>query len=123
MNIRIGTLKKEILYLFNIHIEEDFPILIGKLNIEHIKNEHLIDYQKYGKYLPEILAKPTYVAKHPNKSSIEYIKEYVLYKELVLVAVRITKNKIAFVKTMFIMSEEKKNKYKKGGYLKKVIEK
>lgn len=123
MNKRIGTLKKEILALFDIDTEKDLPILIGELNIEHIKNEHPEDYKKYGNNIPEILKNPTYVAKHPEKTSIEYIKEYVRDNELVLVAVKITSNQTSFVKTMFVMSDEKKKRYIKGGYLKKVIEK
>lgn len=123
MNKKIGTLRKEILKLFGIELENDLPILIGELNIEHIKNEHPEDYAKYGNSISEILNNPTYVAKHPEKTSLEYIKEYMQGEELVLVAVRITPNQTSFVKTMFVMSEEKKKKYIKGGYLKKVIEK
>lgn len=62
MNKRIGTLRKEILKIFGIELENDLPILIGQLNIEHIRNGHPEDYAKYGDSIPEILSNPTYVA-------------------------------------------------------------
>lgn len=112
MNRKIGVLKKEILNIFNIKIEQDLPILIGDKNIEHIKSTHANDYKKYGDKISEIIKNPTYVAKHPKKTSVEYIKEFLNDdSELVLVAVRITQNKTAFVKTLFVMSDEKKKKY------------
>ena len=71
-------------------------------------------------FIFNILENPTYVAKHPKKDSIEYIKRYILNDEYVLVAVRVTSNNVNFVRTMFAMSEKKVNIYKNGGFLKKI---
>ena len=61
----------------------------------------------------------TYVAKKPNQGSIEYIKEYKVNNEFVLVAVRISNKGTMFAKTLFTMTERKKNIYLQKGYAKK----
>ena len=65
------------------------------------------------------LDNPTYVALNPNQGSIEYIKEYKINNDFVLVAVRISNNGTMFAKTLFTMTERKKNIYLKNGYAKK----
>lgn len=71
---------------------------MGETNLEHMKNEHPEDFEKYGDKLSEILSSPDYIAKHPNKDSIEYIK--VFYDEekedYVLVAVRASQRGIYY---------------------------
>ena len=57
------------------------------------------------------MEKPTYIAKNPKQDSIEYIKEYKENSEFVLVAVRITKKGRMFVRTLFTMTQRKKNIY------------
>lgn len=72
-----------------------------------------------GGYIKDIIRKPTYVAKNPNQGSIEYIKEFRENDEFVLVAVRISTKGTLFAKTLFVMSERKKNIYLNKGYAKK----
>ncbi len=57
----------------------------------------------------KIVNNPTYVAFNPNQESIEYIKEFIDNKEHVLVAVRVTTSGVWFARTLFIMTERKKN--------------
>ena len=95
------------------------PIILGDTNVEHMKREHLQDYNKYGKDIEDIINNPTYVAKNPNQGSIEYIKEYKLDNDFVLVAVRISNKGTMFAKTLFRMTEKKKNIYLSKGYAKK----
>ncbi len=116
MNKQIGKINKNVIEALNLDIEEDTPIFISDRNIEHMKNNHPEDYDRYSKQISNILENPTYIAKHPNKNSIEYIKRYILNNEHVLVAVRVTSNNINFVRTMFVMTEKKVETYKKGGY-------
>lgn len=120
MNKQIGKITKKVIQTLNLNIEEDTPIYISESNIEHMKNKHLEDYNKYGKQIANIIENPTYVAKHPKKDSIEYIKKYIINDEYVLVAVRVTKNEVNFTRTMFVMTEKKVNMYKKCGYFKKI---
>lgn len=119
MNRQIGKINKRVIKLLDLNYEEELPIFLGNSNIDHMKRRHNNDYQKYGKYIIEIIANPTYIAKNPNQGSIEYIKEYKINNEFVLVAVRISNKGTAFAKTLFTMTERKKNIYLKNGYAKK----
>lgn len=119
MNRQIGKVSKKVIELLGLEYDEELPIILGDTNIEHMKRQHPIDYDKYGKDIREIIRKPTYVAKNPNQGSIEYIKEYKIEDEFVLVAIRISNKGTMFAKTLFTMTERKKNIYLKNGYAKK----
>lgn len=117
MNKKVGKLSKKVIELLNLNYDE-MPIILGDTNIQHMKNKHYDDYMRYGKYIPDIIANPTYVAKNPNQGSIEYIKEYKINNDFVLVAVRLSNKGTLFAKTLFIMTERKKNIYLNNGYAK-----
>lgn len=119
MNKQIGIVNKRVIKLLNLQYEEEMPIILGDSNIQHMKRQHFDDYEKYGQDIVEIINNPTYVAKNPNQGSIEYIKEYKIDNEFVLVAVRISNKGTMFAKTLFTMTEKKKNIYLKNGYAKK----
>ena len=111
MNKQIGIVNKKVIQLLDLDYKKELPIILGDSNIEHMKRKHLEDYIKYGNNIIEIVNSPTYVAKNPNQNSIEYIKEYKVENEFVLVAVRISNKGTMFAKTLFRMSERKKNIY------------
>lgn len=119
MNKKIGKVNKKVIKLLELDYKEELPIILGDTNIEHMKRQHLDDYNKYGKDIEAIILNPTYVAKNPNQGSIEYIKEYKVDNEFILVAVRISNKGNMFAKTLFKMTERKKNIYLKNGYAKK----
>ena len=119
MNKQIGKVNKKVIELLNLDYEEELPIFLGDSNIEHMKRQHQEDYNMYGKDIQEIIENPTYVAKNPNQGSIEYIKEYVIDNAFILVAVRISNNGTMFAKTLFKITERKKNIYLQKGYAKK----
>lgn len=119
MNKQIGKVNKRVIKLLGLEYIEELPIILGETNIEHMKRQHPEDYDKYGKDIAEIIKSPTYVAKNPNQGSIEYIKEYKIEDEFVLVAVRISNKGTMFAKTLFTMTERKKNIYLRNGYAKK----
>lgn len=121
MNKQIGKVTKKVIKLLNLNYEQELPIILGDSNINHMKKQHPDDYQKYGKDIQNIINNPTYVAKNPNQGSIEYIKEYKVDDDFILVAVRISNNGTMFAKTLFKMTEKKKNIYLKNGYAKKYI--
>ena len=120
MNKKIGKLSEKVIALLGLNCNES-PIIIGDANIQHMKNKHYEDYIKYGKYISDIIANPTYVAKNPKQGSVEYIKEYKINNEFVLIAVRLSNKGTWFAKTMFVMTERKKNIYLKNGYAKKYM--
>lgn len=122
MNKQIGVVNKKVIKLLNLNYEKELPVILGDTNVEHMKREHmkrehLQDYNKYGKDIEDI--NPKYVAKNPNQGSIEYIKEYKFDNDFVLVAVRISNKGTMFAKTLFRMTEKKKNIYLSKGYAKK----
>lgn len=121
MNKQVGKLNRNVIQLLQLEFKEGLPIILGESNIEHMKRQRPEDYEKYGNDIEEIIKKPTYVARNPNQGSIEYIKEYKINNEFVLVAVRISNKGTLFAKTLFTMTERKINIYLKNGYAKKVI--
>lgn len=116
MNKQIGKVNKKVIDLLGLEYKEELPIILGDTNIEHMKRQHPDDYNKYGDKIKDIINAPTYVAKNPNKSSIEYIKEYKIDNEFVLVAVRISNKGTMFAKTLFRMTERKINIYLNNNY-------
>lgn len=123
MNKQIGIICTEIINILKLDEIEEKPIFIGESNIEHIKKRHFNDFVKYGRDIVNIIKKPTYLARNEKKRSIEFIKEYKLDNDFVLVAVRVSNNGRYFVRTMYIMAEEKVEKYFKHNYFIKVEKK
>ena len=119
MSKKIGKINKKVIQLLGLELKEELPIILGDTNIEHMKRQHPKDYKKYGKDIEDIIRNPTYVARNPNQGSIEYIKEYKINNEFVLVTVRISNKGTMFAKTLFTMTERKKSIYLKKGYAKK----
>lgn len=119
MNKQIGKVDKKVIDILGLGYDEEVPIFIGENNIRHMQEKHYEDFVRYGNDIKEIILKPTYIARNPKQGSIEYIKEYMVDDELVLVAVRASNKRTMFVKTLFTMSENKKNIYLRKGYAKK----
>ena len=117
MNRQIGKITKKVIKILKLDYVDEQPILIGDANIKHIKDQHPNDFKKYILKIEEIIKKPTYLARNQKKKSIEFIKKYEIEKdEYVLVVVRVSGNNINFVRTMYVMSDEKVEKYFKHKY-------
>lgn len=120
---KVGEIDETVIRLMNLSIVPDAPILLGEQNIQHMKEKHPEDFEKYGDKIREILNNPDYIAKHPRKPSIEYIK--IFYDDdkdrRVLVAVRATTKGIHFARTLFEMSDDKVKKYEEKGAFYKYI--
>jgi hypothetical protein len=114
---KVGEIDEVVIRILNLSVEPQSPILIGEENIQHMMDKHPEDFEKYGGKISEILSNPDFVAKHPRKDSIEYIKVYYDEErdERVLIAVRATTRGIHFARTLFVMSDEKVEKYKEKG--------
>ena len=112
MSIRkVGKLTQKVINLLGLELEVDKPIFIGDENIKKMKVKHSQDFKKYGSDLESIIAEPDYMALHPHNKSIQYIKVYRREEDYVLVAVRASGSGVLFVRTLFIMAEEKIFKY------------
>ena len=116
MNKQIGKVSKKVIKILGLDYKEEKPIFIGDANLEHMKTEHPEDFNKYGSYIEEIINNPTYLARNEKKKSIEFIKQYKLENEYVLVEVRVSNNNIHFARTMYVMAKEKVDKYFKHHY-------
>ena len=116
MNKKIGKITNRVIDILKLNYKEEKPIFIGPANINHIREEHPNDYKKYGCEIYDIINSPTYLARNEKKKSIEFIKEYKIENEYVLVVVRVSNNDVHFVRTMYVMAEEKVKKYKEHNY-------
>ena len=84
---------------------------------KHMREEHPEDFEKYFSIIDEIISTPTYIAKHPKKDSIEYIKEIEKDGDNVLVAVRASGRGTLFARTLFVMEPSKVDRYRDKGAL------
>lgn len=116
MNKQIGKITTKISKILDLGYKEEIPIFIGEANIKHMKEEHPEDYEKYGKNIEDIIKNPTYLARNEKKKSIEFIKEYKIDNDFVLIAVRVSNNNVHFARTMYVMADEKVKKYFKHKY-------
>ncbi|WP_297571044.1 PBECR2 nuclease fold domain-containing protein [uncultured Anaerovibrio sp.] len=112
---QVGTIDKKTIELLGLSIAPDTPILLGESNINHMKESHPEDYEKYFSSLEAILATPDYVNLNPRDGSIKYIKTI---DEHVVVGVRVSTKGKAFARTIFTIEEWKFKQYADGGYLK-----
>ena len=119
MNKQIGKVTKKTSEILGLDYKNEKTIFIGEANIAHMKAEHPEDYKKYGSKISEIIANPTYLARNEKKKSIEYIKEYKVDNEYVLVAVRVSNN-VHFARTMYVMADEKVERYRRHNYFYKI---
>lgn len=116
MNRKIGIITNKIINVLNLNYNIEVPIFIGDSNVQHMVSQHPEDFKKYGADIEDIIKNPTYLARNEKKKSIEFIKEYKVDNEFVLVAVRISGKNTHFVRTMYIMADDKVKKYFKYGY-------
>lgn len=108
----VGTLSDKVIKQFNLTYELDQEIYCGEDNKQHMMDKHPEDFDKYGDKLEEIINNPDYIAKHPKKDSIEFVKEFKVDDDYVLVAVRATGSGVLFARTLFVMDDEKVKKYR-----------
>lgn len=77
MSVRkIGVLDKRVIDLLSLNGIPNSPILIGDDNIKHMLAKHPEDYNKYNRYINDILNHPDYIRKNPKDDSIEYVKDF-----------------------------------------------
>jgi len=113
----IAKITDRVIYLLELDVKAGTPIYINDNNIERIKRKHPEDFTKYGSDLIEIINNPTYVSLHPVHGSIEYIRVYRKEQDYVLVGVRVSTTENYYVRTLFVMSNEKVYRYWLKGVL------
>ena len=120
-NIRIvAILKPEIVKYFEL---QNNIVYIGQQNIEHIRKKYFSDYELFFEKLSEIIINPDYIGKHQQDGSLELIKRFVVQeKYYVKVAVRISKNNILFVRTLYTLNNSKFLYKLNKKYYKKIVD-
>lgn len=116
----IGHITQNIIDVLNLNIQPNTPIFIGKSNIEHIKNRHPYEYDKYFHDIRNIIAAADYIGKNPKDNSIVFVKLYKVQNEYIRVAVRVTSGGKCFAKTLHALSTCNAERYIEKGTLKKL---
>lgn len=116
----IGIINEKIITLLGLQIEANTPIMIGASNIEHMKNKHPDDYNKYKDEIKNILDNPDYIGCNPSDGSIEYVKEYLIDNEYVKVAVRVSSKNKYYARTIYTLNNNRVINYIAKGTLKPV---
>lgn len=112
----VGVVSERVANLLGVPHMANMKICCGESNRKHMEDEHPEDYAKYGDQIEDIINNPTYIAKHPNKDSIEYVRVFADDDgSHVLIAVRATKSGNLFARTLFRMSDDKVQKYHAQG--------
>ena len=117
---KVGKLSARVISLLGLSQNQGQPILLGASNIAHMQARHPADYQKYGKYIPQILSKPDYVRLNPKDSSIEYVKDFQINGEYVKVAVRTSGSGSLYARSVYVLTPQRVKNFIKNGSLKKV---
>lgn len=88
----IGKINKEILGEYRKKIITD-RVIITNERIEHIKKRHLDDYERYIKYIPDVLYNPDYILEdRENKDTILMLKKIEKQEKKIQVVVKLQTN-------------------------------
>ena len=117
---KVGEITPRVAELLEMDVPLNVPIMLGKSNIEHMRETHEAAYIKYGDKIQEILATPDLVGRHPTNGSIEYVKEFVVDGEYVKVAVRISNSGSYFARTLYVLDNDRVKRFIEKGTLKRV---
>ncbi|MGN1478693.1 MAG: PBECR2 nuclease fold domain-containing protein [Acutalibacteraceae bacterium] len=120
---KIGQISEQVINALQIDVSPNTPIYIGETNIEHMKNRHYRDFEKYGEYIQEIITAPDFVGHNPKDNSIEYVKEFVIDNEYVKVAVRVSTNQRFFARSLYVLNRKRVQNFIEKGTLKPLTNK
>lgn len=116
----IGYISQLVIDTLNLKIRPNTPVFIGESNIDHIKNRHPYEYDRYYKDIGMIINSPDYVGINPRDDSILFVKLYKVQGEYVRVAVKTISSGKCFAKTLHSLSTCNAERYLKKGTLKKL---
>ena len=120
VNRKIGVVSKQVSDILGSPNETGKNIYIGEANINHMKNRHFDDYQKYGNYIEYIIINPDFVGINPKNQSIEYVKEFSVDNDFVKVAVRVSSGGQYYARTLYVLKNSRVNNFIAQGTLKKI---
>jgi hypothetical protein len=109
---RVGSFAIEVIDLLGLSIAPGTPIFIGQTNINHMKESHPVDFDKYFSHLEDILENPDWVIPDPEGGGIQFVKQI---DARVIVAVRASGGGAFYARTIFSMIRPKIDKYSARG--------
>ena len=109
---RVGAFSPEVIKLLGLPIAPGTPIFIGQTNIDHMKQNHPADFDKYFVYLENILSSPDWVIPDPEGGGIQFVKQI---GTRIIVAVRASGSGAFYARTVFSMIRPKIEKYTARG--------
>ncbi len=116
----IGYISQAVVDTLDLCIKPNTPVLIGDANIEHIKNRHPYEYDKYYDDIGTIINSPDYVGINPKDASILFVRLYEVNGEYIRVAVKVTTSGKCFAKTLHSLSTCNAERYLEKGTLRKL---
>ena len=116
----VGHISQSVIDILKLKMAPNAPVFIGETNIEHIKNRHPYEYEKYFIEIGTIIDSPDYVGLNPKDSSILFVKLFELHGEYIRVAVKVSSEGRCFAKTMHLLSTCNAERYIEKGTLKKL---
>lgn len=116
----IGYISQAVVDTLDLCIKPNTPVLIGDANIEHIKNRHPYEYDKYYDDISTIINSPDYVGINPKDASILFVRLYEVNGEYIRVAVKVTTSGKCFAKTLHSLSTCNAERYLEKGTLRKL---
>ena len=112
----VGRIRKEIYQCITSDCITDEVIITDK-QVEHIKQRHPNDYERYGKYLTRIVEDPDYIIEANRKNTALVLKEFVEGGEVFKTVVRLVTSmddvnyKNSVITFMKIDNKEWRNSY------------
>lgn len=116
----VGYISQAVIKTLNLELNPNTPVFIGKSNIEHIKNRHPYEFDKFYRDIGLIINSPDYVGLNPKDDFILFVKLYRVNGEYIRVAVRIASNSKCFAKTLHSLSTCNAERYIEKGTLKRL---
>lgn len=113
----IAHISKQIIDILNLNLPPNTPVYIGASNIEHIKNRHPYEFDKYYQDISRIINNPDYVGLNPKDNSILMVKLFQIDNEYIRVAVKVTSKNICYAKTLHLLSSCNAERYLEKGTL------
>lgn len=117
----VGKLASDVISMLGLSVEP-CDIVMWEDRYQYIQ-KHKNDFQSEENFyscvkkIPDVIADPDYIALHPTKNSIEYIKQI---DELFIVAVRLKKTGNLAFRTAFPLTQKQLQDYIKSGTAKKM---
>ena len=120
---KIGEISQEVKTVLQLDLEAGTPIYLGPTNIEHMEREHPVEYGRFYKHIPKIIAEPDFVGQNPKDGSIEYIKTFsTSVGKYLKLAVRISNDNFLFARSLYEILERTVKQRAEKGMLKPLTE-